>query len=135
MKMKLTLFNSAFIVALIAVALSNSSFGQGYGSQQGGSSKPAAAGTPATGRNAGKKPGEVLPSGEIVAVTITEEEAKKKYPMPNGKDYPVGINRGTQATSTGFVQSPYSSRVYDARGLGHGTLIVDEGVKKVFKKP
>ena len=73
---------------------------------------------------------------EPKAIVVTAEEAAKKYPMPNGKDYPPGINANKgSATSSGFVQSPYSSRVYDARKLGHGTLILDEGAKKVFRKP
>jgi hypothetical protein len=56
--------------------------------------------------------------------------------MPAGKEYPPGINANTHsATASGFVQSPYSARIYDCRKLGHGTLILDEGVKKVFRKP
>jgi len=125
---------TALVVGLVGFALSNSAFAQGYGSQKSSSNQPAAAATP-SGKNAGKKPGEVLPSGEIVPVTITAEEASKKYPLPKGKDYPAGISVNAQATFTGFVQSPYSSRVYDVRGIGRGTLIVDEGAKKVFKKP
>ena|SRR5947209_7104062 len=70
------------------------------------------------------------------AVVVSPEDAAKKYPMPAGKDYPVGINANSHsATASGFVQSPYSSRVYDCRKMGHGTLILDEGAKKVFKKP
>jgi hypothetical protein len=70
------------------------------------------------------------------AVVVTPEDAAKKYPMPAGKDYPAGINANAHsATASGFVQSPYSSRVYDCRKLGHGTLILDEGAKKVFRKP
>ena len=70
------------------------------------------------------------------AVEVTPEDAAKKYPMPAGKDYPVGINANTHsATASGFVQSPYSSRIYDARKLGHGALILDEGAKKLFRKP
>ncbi|HYR22807.1 MAG TPA: hypothetical protein VEP30_07795 [Chthoniobacterales bacterium] len=74
---------------------------------------------------------------EPKAVVITPEDAAKKYPLPNGmKEYPPGINANKgSATASGFVQSPYSSRVYDARKLGHGTLILDEGAKKVFRKP
>jgi hypothetical protein len=70
------------------------------------------------------------------AVEVTPEDAAKKYPMPNGKDYPVGINANTHsATASGFVQSPYSARVYDARKMKHGTLILDEGANKLFRKP
>jgi len=70
------------------------------------------------------------------AVEVTPEDAAKKYPMPNGKDYPNGINANTHsATASGFVQSPYSSRVYDCRKVKHGGLVLDEGAKKVFRKP
>ncbi len=70
------------------------------------------------------------------AVEVTAEEAAKKYPLPAGKDYPSGINANTHsATASGFVQSPYSSRVYDARGMKHGALILDDGAKKLFRKP
>src|SRR2546428_8809954 len=73
---------------------------------------------------------------EPKAVEVTPEDAAKKYPLPKGKDYPPGINANKgSATASGFVQSPYSSRVYDARKLGHGTLILDEGVNKLFRKP
>ncbi|MBV9619159.1 MAG: hypothetical protein JO201_08100 [Verrucomicrobia bacterium] len=73
---------------------------------------------------------------EPKAVVVTPEDAAKKYPLPPGKDYPTGINANKgSATASGFVQSPYSSRVYDCRKLGHGTLILDEGAKKLFKKP
>ena len=74
---------------------------------------------------------------EPKAVEVTPEDAAKKYPLPpNMKDYPPGIsaNKGS-ATSSGFVQSPYSARVYDARKMKRGTLILDEGVNKVFRKP
>ena len=70
------------------------------------------------------------------AVIVTAEDAAKKYPLPAGKDYPPGINANEHsATASGFVQSPYSSRVYDCRHLAHGTLILDEGAKKLFRKP
>ena len=67
------------------------------------------------------------------AVEVTPEDAAKKYPLPPGKDYPPGINTAT--TTGGFVQSPYSSRVYDSRKMKHGALILDEGANKLFRKP
>lgn len=67
------------------------------------------------------------------AVEVTPEEAAKKYPLPPGKDYPSGINLPT--STGGFVQSPYSSRSYDTRKMKHGALILDEGAKKLFRKP
>src|SRR6476646_7381615 len=66
------------------------------------------------------------------AVEVTPEDAAKKYPMPNGKQYPVGINTAT--TTGGFCQSPYSARVYDTRKMNHEALILDEGVHKLFRK-
>jgi hypothetical protein len=73
---------------------------------------------------------------EPKATEVTPEEAAKKYPMPNGKDYPAGINANKgSATASGFVQSPYSARVYDCRKMKRGALVLDEGVKKVFRKP
>ena len=70
------------------------------------------------------------------AVVVSAEDAAKKYPLPAGKEYPPGINANAHsAVASGFVQSPYSSRVYDCRKLGRGTLILDEGVNKVFRKP
>src|SRR5947199_10783486 len=69
---------------------------------------------------------------EPKAVVVSPEDAAKKYPMPKGKDYPAGINANKgSATSSGFVQSPYSSRVYDPGKCGHGTETVDEGVKQL----
>jgi hypothetical protein len=73
---------------------------------------------------------------EPKAVQVSPEDAAKKYPMPKGTDYPMGINANKgSATASGFVQSPYSARIYDARKMGHGTLILDEGVNKLFRKP
>ncbi len=71
------------------------------------------------------------------AVEVSPEDAAKKYPLSkNMKDYPPGINANTHsATASGFVQSPYSARVYDCRHLKHGTLILDEGANKLFRKP
>jgi hypothetical protein len=65
---------------------------------------------------------------------ITKEEAAKNYPPPQGKNsYPPGV---PAATSTGgFIQSPYSSNVYDCRKVKHGAFLLDESVKKVFVKP
>lgn len=64
---------------------------------------------------------------------VTQEEAAKKYPPPAGKSYPQGIPQAT--TTGGFIQSPYSSRIYDCRKLKHKTLVLDEGVNKVFIVP
>src|SRR5947209_5112348 len=65
------------------------------------------------------------------AKIVTQEEATKKYPPPNGKKYPAGIdaqlaNDIGSAAHSGFIKSPYSTRVYDCRKIGSGTLILDE---------
>jgi hypothetical protein len=72
---------------------------------------------------------------------ISKEEAAKKYPPPNGKSYPNGQDNSlltgghAGGGATGFIKSPYSSRVYDCRKLKRGTLVLDEGVNKVFVAP
>jgi len=68
-------------------------------------------------------------------VMVTPEDAAKKYPMPNGKDYPMGTFEAFASNTGGFVRSPYSSRIYDCRKVPHGALILDEGAKKVFRAP
>jgi hypothetical protein len=69
------------------------------------------------------------------AVVVSPEDAAKKYPMPKGKDYPMGSFEAFASNTGGFVRSPYSSRIYDCRKIGHGALILDEGAKKVFRAP
>ena len=75
------------------------------------------------------------------AKVITADEAAKKYPPPNGqKSYPAGMDAGVaddigSATHTGFVKSPYSTRVYDCRKVAHGALVLDDGANKVFVRP
>lgn len=88
----------------------------------------------------GLKPGSSLGGGKYVAIIISPEEAAKKYPMPNGKSYPNGMDEGVligsgSATHNGYIKSPFSSRVYDCRKIGQGTLLVDDTAKKVFVRP
>jgi hypothetical protein len=74
---------------------------------------------------------------------ISQEEAAKKYPPPNGKPYPSGsdlalLSGGAGGGSTwGYIKSPYSGNVYDCRkGKAHvGDLILDESVNKLFVRP
>jgi hypothetical protein len=74
---------------------------------------------------------------------ISQEEAAKKYPPPNGKSYPAGADLAvltggaSGGSSWGYIKSPYSSNVYDCRkGKAHvGDLILDESVNKVFMRP
>lgn len=75
------------------------------------------------------------------AKIISQEEAAKKYPPPQGKKtYPAGMDAQVandigSASHSGFIKSPYSARVYDCRHVGSGTLLLDESVNKVFVRP
>ena len=74
------------------------------------------------------------------AKIVTQQDAAKKYPPPDGKKYPAGIdaqlaNDIGSAAHSGFIKSPYSTRVYDCRKVASGTLILDESVNKVFVRP
>lgn len=74
----------------------------------------------------------------IPAKEITKEEAAKKYPPPNGKSYPAGVipeGVATSAEGAGLIQSPYSSKVYEVKGIKHGALLLDQSVDKVFVRP
>ena len=97
------------------------------------SGPPAAPGSAPSGKGASKKPGEVLTGGAIVATPITEEEAKKKYPMPGGKAYPVG-DRDIHQPS-GWIYSPYSHQLFDCTQIAYGGLVLDTKVNKVFVRP
>lgn len=87
----------------------------------------------AGGKGGGKKPGEVLTGGAIVATPITEEEAKKKYPMPGGRAYPVG-DRDIHQPS-GWIYSPYSHQLFDCTQIAYGGLVLDTKANKVFVRP
>jgi hypothetical protein len=71
------------------------------------------------------------------AVEISKEDAAKKYPLPAGKSYPIGLPSFNANTSTGggFFKSPYSSSVYDCRKVPTGALLLDKSVNKVFVRP
>jgi hypothetical protein len=69
------------------------------------------------------------------AVVVSPEDAAKKYPLPPGKDYPMGTFEAFASNTGGFVRSPYSSRIFDCRKVPHGALILDESAKKLFRAP
>jgi len=70
------------------------------------------------------------------AKVISKEEAAKKYPPPNGKNfYPPGDANYNFSHKPGYVRSPYSSTIYDCAKLPKGALILDDHVNKVFAKP
>jgi hypothetical protein len=72
----------------------------------------------------------------ITAKPIPREEAAKKYPPPNGKQYPPAERISSAEHGTpGFFKSPYSNRVYDCREIKPGELVLDETAKKVFVRP
>jgi hypothetical protein len=72
---------------------------------------------------------------EKKAVEVSAEEAAKKYPLPKGKDYPSATPEAFTANTTGFMRSPYSSRIYDCRKVRRGALVLDEGANKLFRVP
>jgi hypothetical protein len=130
MKRYLTVILTA-IVGCFVLSLSTA-MGQMYGkSTASGGSTPA--GSPGGSADA-KKPGTVLTGGAIVGTPITKEEAAKKYPLAGGKSYPMG-ERDNHKPS-GWVNSPYAPRqLYDCSKIGHGELVLDTHVNKVFIRP
>jgi hypothetical protein len=69
------------------------------------------------------------------AKQITKEEAAKKYPPPNGKQYPFGDPNYNYSHKPGYIRSPYSTDVYDCSKVPKGALVLDQHVNKVFVKP
>jgi hypothetical protein len=130
MKTKPSLF---FIAMLVAIGVGGGSASAQYGSgqqQQKPSQQPSSS---QTGKGAGTKPGDVLTGGIIVATPVTEEEAKKKYPMPAGKSYPMGQWDVHHPQS--WISSPYTQQVYDCSKIPQGGLVLDTKVNKVFVRP
>jgi hypothetical protein len=133
MKKYLTVILTA-IVGCFVLSLSTA-MGQMYGrsTASGGSTPSAKPGGSPGGSADAKKPGTVLTGGAIVGTPITKEEAAKKYPMPNGKSYPMG-DRDNHKPS-GWVNSPYSRDVYDCSNIARGGLVLDTHVNKLFTRP
>jgi hypothetical protein len=127
MKIKLSLLGTTLMAASASLILSNTEFAQ----MSGNNMKPNAGG-PSSGQ---AKPGTVLADGAIVPTRITAEEAAKKYPPPNGKNYPPGDANYNFSHKPGYIRSPYSSSIYDCSGIPKGSLILDAHVNKVFAKP
>lgn len=139
MKTKFGLFIA--ITATVGLCLSVAQAQKsGYGTQKGATSTSKTTSGSTTDSNA-PKPGTSLGGGKYVAIPVTAEEAAKKYPLPAGKtSYPNGMDAQVandigSAEHSGFVKSPYSSRVYDCRKIAQGTLLLDDAVKKVFVRP
>src|SRR4051812_49702989 len=123
MKTKFCLFvgATAAVLTLSLAGVARAQMGGGQKKTSSGSSTTTQGGTSADDAGAAK-PGSSLGGGKYVAIIVTPEEAAKKYPPPNGKSYPNGMDQqlltapGTAAHS-GFIKSPYSSRVYDCRKI------------------
>jgi hypothetical protein len=130
MKIKLSLLGTTLMAASASLILSNTEFAQMSGSNM--KPNPPSAGGPSSGQ---AKPGTVLSDGVIVATRITPEEAAKKYPPSNGKNYPPGDANYNFSHKPGYIRSPYSSAIYDCSGIPKGSLIIDTHVNKVFAKP
>jgi hypothetical protein len=127
MKIKLSLLGTTLMAASASLILSNTEFAQ----MSGNNMKPNTGG-PTSGQ---AKPGTALADGAIVPTRITPEEAAKKYPPPNGKNYPPGDANYSFSHKPGYIRSPYSSTIYDCSGIPKGSLILDTHVNKVFAKP
>jgi hypothetical protein len=132
-----------FFIALIAVVTltfaAGNTFAQMTGAQKSTTGTTSMQANKGSDDSQGLKPGASLGGGKYVAIVVTPEEAAKKYPQ-NGKAYPNGMdaqlaNDIGSATHSGFIKSPYSSRVYDCRKIGKGTLLLDDSAKKVFVRP
>ena len=123
----------AAVVGCFVLSLSTA-MGQGYG-KGATSSGSTASGSPGGSASAdAKKPGTVVTGGAIVGTPITKEEAAKKYPLSGGKSYPMG-ERDNHKPS-GWVNSPYAPRqLFDCSKIGHGELVLDTHVNKVFIRP
>jgi hypothetical protein len=133
MKIKLSLLGTTLMAASASLILSNTEFAQMYGNNMKQNTQPSAGGAAASSGEA--KPGTVLPDGVIVPTRITPEEAAKKYPPPNGKNYPPGDANYNFSHKPGYIRSPYSNTIYACAGIPRGSLIVDTHVNKVFAKP
>ena len=131
MKTKLSLLGTTLMAVSASLILSNTGFAQMDG-HEARSFTPPPVGSPAAGK---AKPGTVLGGGVIVAIQVTPEEAAKKYPPANGKNYPYGDANYTYSHKPGYIRSPYSSTIYDCSGLPKGSFILDNHVNKVFIKP
>jgi hypothetical protein len=134
MKSKISLLCGGLIVSLMlgGTALAQMS-GYGGGQHPNSSSSSSKAGANPSASPGGKKPGDVLTGGAIVATPITEQEAMKKYPPPNGKSYPLGERDNHQPS--GWIISPYSRKVFDCSDIPQGGLALDTRVNKVFVRP
>jgi hypothetical protein len=69
-------------------------------------------------------------AGAIIGATVGEAEAKTYGPAPRG-GYPMATPTG----QPGMVQSPYTHRLYDVRGVPHGGLVRDVDANKLFRVP
>ena len=121
------------VVGCFVLSLSTA-MGQGYGRNTASGGATPAGSPGGKGSADAKKPGTVLTGGAIVATPVTTEEAAKMYPLPSGKSYPLG-ERDNHKPS-GWVNSPYAPRqMFDCSNIGHGQLVLDTHVNKVFVRP
>jgi hypothetical protein len=133
MKSKISLLCGGLVVSLVLGGTTLAQMG-GYGGGPTSSTANAGKAGPNPSQTpGGKKPGDVLTGGAIVATPITEQEAMKKYPPPNGKSYPLGDRDNHQPS--GWIISPYSHKVFDCSNIPQGGLALDTRVNKVFVRP
>src|ERR1700730_2255451 len=128
MKTKLVTVVSIVAVSWLALIFSNTAVGQG---RSGGDYARPPSGASQAG--AAPSPGSQATGGVPVATPITQEEASKKYPAPNGR-YPVGERDPHKGS--GVITSPYPPhKEFDCSKVAHGGLVLDTRANKVFVRP
>lgn len=68
--------------------------------------------------------------GAIIGAAVGTAEARNYGPMPKG-----GYPNALPSPNPGMVESPYSHRMYDVRGVPHGGLVRDVDANKLFRVP
>jgi hypothetical protein len=69
-------------------------------------------------------------AGAIVGASVAESEVRTYGPAPS-RGWPVAAPAG----QPGMYTSPYTGKLYDLRGVPHGSLVRDQDTNKLFRKP
>lgn len=130
--MKVTVLIAAASLGLSALALNScdtyAGQGAGYGAATG-----AIVGAAATGTVRGAATGAAIGAGTgaLVGAAISEEEAARYGPAPQG-GYVVAH---WAPDRQGFVRSPCSGAIVDVRGIPRGALVRDPSSGCIFRRP
>ena len=129
--MKMNSFGVISALALGSFALTSceTPVGQGAGI---GAATGAIIGGAATGHVRGAAIGAAIGAGTgaLVGAAIQEDEAARYGSAPSN-GYPYARSTGNY----GFVQSPYTGRTYDVRGIPRNGLVRDIDTNQLFRKP